>query len=238
MVFISIRKILFLMNMIKLRCLTQYFFQQIKKEKNGVLDQAGNPILPAKYDFIEDFDENYFFVRNEGKAGLSDKSGNIIVDLLFDRVHHYVTDTHAIVLFEEEWIKYNLETKEMISEEIIFKLVDEMPYYEKCADINISSYKEAKDCGDKRMLEYVYQNIQYPLEAREKGVQGVVVVKFIIDEEGNMNDIEIVKSVHESLDAVSLNITKSMSKRKWVPGKHGGQAVKVYFVFPIKFKLT
>ncbi len=83
--------------------------------------------------------------------------------------------------------------------------------------------------------QYLASNINYPASAREAGVDGRVVIKFVVSEDGSVTGAVVEKGVNGALDAEALRVIKSMPK--WKPGKQNGKAVKVYFRVPVKFTL-
>jgi protein TonB len=85
------------------------------------------------------------------------------------------------------------------------------------------------------LQEYLANNLKYPKKAMENDIEGRVVVKFVINEDGGVSDAEVVHSVHELLDAEALRVVRHMPR--WKPGKQNKNAVKVYFNLPIMFKL-
>ncbi len=85
-------------------------------------------------------------------------------------------------------------------------------------------------------MTYLMENIRYPKEAFEAGAQGRVLVKFIVNETGEVSDASIVQSVEEHLDKEALRVISSMPN--WTPGKHKGKTVKVSFTIPVAFMLS
>ena len=82
---------------------------------------------------------------------------------------------------------------------------------------------------------YVYSHIKYPESARKKGIGGRVIVRFTVNENGDIITPVILRSVDPDLDAEALRIVSSMPK--WTPGEKDGKKVAVYFTLPIEFKL-
>ncbi len=113
-----------------------------------------------------------------------------------------------------------------------FAVVEEMPRFAGCEDL---AKEERKNCAVKNMLVHTYENIQYPKEARDKDIQGTVVVRFLIDEKGKIIDPKIVRSIGGGCDEEVLRVIGTMPD--FVPGRHKGKAVKVVFNLPVKFKL-
>ena len=119
----------------------------------------------------------------------------------------------------------------------IFKVVEEMPRFPGCE--NKGSAAEKKACADKKMLEFIYKNIKYPAIARENGVEGTVVVSFVVDKDGSIQDARVVRDIGAQCGQEALRVVNLMNSKglKWTPGKQRGRAVKVQFNLPVKFRL-
>ena len=89
--------------------------------------------------------------------------------------------------------------------------------------------------GNKAVLDFIYDNLKYPSDALEKGIQGRVIVGVVIDENGSVAQPKILKSISPSLDKEALRIVSIMPKYK--PGTQDGVPVKVRCTIPIYFKL-
>lgn len=89
--------------------------------------------------------------------------------------------------------------------------------------------------GEKALLNYLTINVKYPVVAQENGIQGIVYVSFVIDENGHINNVGLLRGVDKLLDNEAIRVISSMPK--WKPGKQHGKAVKVRFTVPIAFKL-
>ena len=85
------------------------------------------------------------------------------------------------------------------------------------------------------LMKYLQKNIQYPDEAKKKGIQGRVIVQFIVDKDGSIKDTKVIRGVNSSLDNEALRVINAMPK--WEPGKHNGEAVSVRYTVPVSFKL-
>ena len=85
-------------------------------------------------------------------------------------------------------------------------------------------------------MKFISENVKYPKEAEEKGLQGRVVVRYIIEKDGSISEVEIAKSVNEYLDAEAIRVVNAMPK--WIPGKQKGEPVRVKFTLPITFRLS
>ena len=89
--------------------------------------------------------------------------------------------------------------------------------------------------GTTELMKFLRDNIKYPAIARENGIQGRVVLKFVVEKDGSVNGITVLKSIHELLDKEAIRVVKSMPG--WKAGKQGGRNVRSYFTLPVSFKL-
>ena len=102
----------------------------------------------------------------------------------------------------------------------VFDVVEQMPEYPG---------------GMQALFEFISKNIKYPADAQKQKVEGRVLAKFVIETDGSISDIEVVKNAFPSLDAEAVRVIQAMPK--WIPGRQKGQAVRVKFVMPINFSL-
>ena len=90
--------------------------------------------------------------------------------------------------------------------------------------------------GNAALMNYLSQNIKYPVIAEENGIQGRVIVQFVVGKDGHISDVRVAKSVDPSLDKEAVRVVKGMPK--WIPGKQNGQAVTVRYTLPVTFRLN
>ena len=88
--------------------------------------------------------------------------------------------------------------------------------------------------GQKAMMQWIAQNIQYPKEAAKANIEGSVIVSFFVEKDGSITNVEVIKSVHELLDKEALRVVNAMPK--WKPGMENGQPVRTRFFIPVSFK--
>lgn len=113
------------------------------------------------------------------------------------------------------------EEEEEIEEEQIFVVVEDMPGF---------------DGGDSnKFREYIQRNLRYPEIAAENGIQGRVFVRFVIEPDGSLSNVTVVRGVDPSLDKEAVRVVQSSPK--WKPGRQRGKPVRVSFTFPIIFVL-
>lgn len=119
-------------------------------------------------------------------------------------------------------IKYVPEVveEEEVEEQHIFQVVEEMPEFPG---------------GMAECLKFLAKNIKYPTIAQENGVQGRVIVQFVVNQDGSIVDPVVVRSVDPYLDKEALRVIQMMPK--WKPGKQRGKAVRVKYTVPVTFKL-
>lgn len=110
--------------------------------------------------------------------------------------------------------------KHVVEETKIFTVVEQMPMYPG---------------GDGALMGYLRDNIHYPTVAAENGVQGRVVVGFVVERDGSITDVKILRGVDPSLDREAMRVVKNMPK--WTPGKQNGSAVRVKYQVPVSFRL-
>ncbi len=137
----------------------------------------------------------------------------------------------------EEEVVEDVEPEEEEEEEI-FVIVEQAPRFPGCEDMS-GSKEEKEACATKKMLEYIYGNLKYPAIARENGIEGQVVIQFVVDKDGSVNDINLVRDLEGGCGEAALKVVKGMNSlpQRWTPGKQRGRAVKVKYTLPVKFKL-
>ncbi|MBK8056105.1 MAG: TonB family protein [Saprospiraceae bacterium] len=128
-----------------------------------------------------------------------------------------------------------ITTKSAIKE--IFRVVEQMPRFPGCEDIN--NDKEKEDCARTKLLEYIYRNLKYPAEARKKNIEGQVVVQFVIKPDGLIKDVKVVREIGEGCGSEVKILVEGMNKMavRWIPGKQHGKYVNVLYTLPVKFAL-
>lgn len=106
-------------------------------------------------------------------------------------------------------------------EEVVFVVVETMPEFPG---------------GQQALFKYLSENVKYPVIAQENGIQGRVICQFVVNKDGAIVDVEVVRSGGDpSLDKEAIRVIKSMPK--WHPGKQRGKAVRVKYTVPVNFRL-
>ncbi len=106
-------------------------------------------------------------------------------------------------------------------EEVVFVVVETMPEFPG---------------GQQALFKYLSENVKYPVIAQENGIQGRVICQFVVNKDGSIVDVEVVRSGGDaSLDKEAVRVIKSMPK--WKPGQQRGKPVRVKYTVPVNFKL-
>lgn len=123
-------------------------------------------------------------------------------------------------------------------EDEIFKVVEQMPRFPGCE--NKATEAEKSECAKAKMLEYIYSNLKYPIIAMENNIEGQVVLQFVVEADGSITDIRILRDIGGSCGEAAEYVIKGMNKmgQKWTPGKQRGRPVRVLFTLPVKFVMA
>lgn len=121
--------------------------------------------------------------------------------------------------------------------EEIFKVVEEQPSFPGCE--HLESVSERLTCSNAKLQEFIYQHLQYPAIARENGVEGTVVVQFVVDKSGKIKNIRLVRDIGAECGQEALRLVRLMVEKGlvWQPGKQRGRPVDVQYDLPVRFKL-
>ncbi len=122
--------------------------------------------------------------------------------------------------------------KIIVKEEVIAapKVEEEQPM-----NIAMVEQKPEFNGGEAAMYKWLSENIVYPSAASEEGVQGRVVVEFVVGKDGSITNVRVLRPRHPALDKEAVRVVKAMPK--WIPGRNNGQPVKVTYTLPVTFKL-
>jgi TonB family protein len=103
---------------------------------------------------------------------------------------------------------------------------------------NVYTYVEQMPtfpAGQEAMMQYLSSNIRYPKDAQENNIQGRVVVQFVVNEDGKIRDVKVLRGVGGGLDQEAMRVVKEMPN--WIPGKQNGKPVAVQYTLPVQFQL-
>lgn len=120
--------------------------------------------------------------------------------------------------FPQDHVIHDLDTMRRTE---VFGHTEQMPYFQG---------------GDAALMKYLSENVQYPPEAVKDRVQGRVVVQFLVEKDGSVGEVKVVRSVREDLDDEAVRVVKTLPK--FFPGRLNGKAVAVWYTLPVTFVLT
>ncbi|GAB1405059.1 energy transducer TonB [Lentimicrobium sp.] len=135
---------------------------------------------------------------------------DIVIDAEATQFTQIPTYTPPAVVEEEE-----------VAEAEIFTVVEDQPSFPG---------------GDEARIRFLQENIKYPQMARESGIQGTVYVTFVVERNGSVTDVRVMRGIGGGCDEEAVRVIKAMPK--WIPGKQRGKPVRVQFNMPIKFTLA
>ena len=110
--------------------------------------------------------------------------------------------------------------KDTTTDDKVYEVCEQMPTYEG---------------GDAALLKYLGENLKLPEEDQERGMQGRMVVGFIVEKDGSLTNVKVLRAVDIALDAEALRVVKGMPK--WIPGCQDEQLVRVRYNVPVSFRL-
>lgn len=223
-------------------------FGSNKKTKNGpAVRYTDDGNLSSEGNYSNNLETGKWFIKGvgtgnfvagnkEGEWVIKDKTGKL------EAKYNYVKNVK-----EGPFIKYdslgNVDNEGVYKADTIFyqtktkvKSTDTelMPRFP--ASCPGKSIAELDECAKYAMLEYIYKKLRYPVQARVYGVQGQAIVQFVVDVDGNIIDINVIRGVCKSIKDEVIRLVKSFPK--FHPGIQNGKPVKVLYTLPIKFKLS
>ena len=114
----------------------------------------------------------------------------------------------------------SLKYSEDAIDDVIYRSVEQMPTFPG---------------GEKALIDYLNANIQYPVTAKEQDIEGKVIVQFVVEKDGSVEDVKVIRSVNEDLDQEAIRVCKTL--KGLIPGRQNGHPVRVWYTMPIIFKL-
>ena len=107
-----------------------------------------------------------------------------------------------------------------VDEDRVYDVVDQMPQFSG---------------GHEKLKEFIEKNKRYPKSLQDRGIQGRVVVTFVVKKTGRISHAKVVRGVDPALDKEALRVVRKMPR--WIPGKMGGKNVDVKYTIPVDFRL-
>ena len=235
-------------------------------EKWSFIDRYGNQLTDFIYDGTEECIEGMAFVVRDGKSGFVDSTGIEVIPCIYDYSKEAFENGKVEVELNGERFfidrlgqrmaaerkalppppeaKEIVDIIEIVEEEIVEEEIveEEAPgdvYIEEGNEEEIFQVVEQQPefpGGMKALAEYYRDNIKYPRISQENGSQGRAFIRFVVNADGSIQDVEVVKSTGDVyLDNEAVRVVEAMPK--WSPGRQSGKPVRVYFTLPVNFRL-
>ncbi|MCP9237530.1 energy transducer TonB [Lewinella sp. JB7] len=135
--------------------------------------------------------------------------------------------------YEDRWMIYRDSELHGDEEQLIFRSPEKMPKFSDCDEGEVS--KKGMKCDMKEMLDFIFDNIVYPQEAIAAKIEGMVVVKFIVEKDGTLTNAEVVREIGGGCGEEAVKVVERMNP--WIPGTQDGDVVRTAFYLPVRFAL-
>lgn len=145
----------------------------------------------------------------------------VIVDDDVEVEEDFFIDVEATVYTEIQEFTPIVVVEEEIVEDVIFTVVEDQPGFPG---------------GEEARIRYLTENLRYPQMAREAGIQGTVFVTFVVERDGSVTDVRVLRGIGGGCDEEAVRVVRNMPR--WTPGRQRGQPVRVQFNMPIRFVLN
>lgn len=189
--------------------------ERLEQEKPEVLQDVLNSIKVTELQIVEDNEVNREDeILSQDEIEQTNRAfGQTNVDNGQDNRAQFQTAVEEVVVEKKE------EKPKEVKEEI-HTLVEQMPQFPG---------------GDAALMKYLSSHINYPPMAAENGVQGKVILQFVVEKDGRVGEVKIARSVDKDLDKEAIRVVKSLPK--FTPGRQNGYPVRVWYTLPVNFKL-
>ena len=169
----------------------------------------------------------------EGDWAGSDNSREIFIYPATPGLSAYTDPTYVPEFADQEIAEMVEEVAPMATEEA----PPQAPQLEGSSEevMKIAQKMPSFPGGEPAMLQFIIQNIKYPTEALQNGVQGTVVAQFVVNKDGSLSDIKLLRDIGAGCGEEALRVIKLMPR--WIPGEHLGRPVRVQYTMPVRFKM-
>lgn len=123
-------------------------------------------------------------------------------------------------------------------DDLPFLIVEQMPRFPGCEDLEALN-EEKYRCAEQKLLEFIRDHLKYPAIAKENHISGKVIVRFVVEKDGSVGDVEVLRDIGGSCGDAAIRVVHLMNELgyTWTPGKQRGVPVRVQFTMPVSFKL-
>ena len=135
-------------------------------------------------------------------------------------ITHAQTENGGTVLMAKDTITQSEPPKHVEEKNKVFDIVEQMPSFPG---------------GPAQLMKWLAEHVQYPTVAQENSVQGRVIIAFVVERDGSITDVNVVRSVDPLLDKEAVRVVSNMPK--WIPGKHDGAPVRVKYNMSLTIRL-
>jgi hypothetical protein len=227
-------------------------------ENLQIQDYFDSEILPFLKDIKKEGNKTkyytYFYIDPLGSVidleilDISKSEEQIIMPIKFPelsslpKVSNVIAKENHIAAFTCDFDKNNFLIGKysyvVAAKDEFYKVVQFTPRFPGCEDL--PTQKEKKSCADAKMLEYIYSNLKYSEEAINKKVNNGLVIQFIIETDGYITDINVVRDIGYGCGQSAIDVVESMNhmEESWIPGSQYGRKVRVKYTLPIKFNVS
>jgi TonB family protein len=195
-----------------IRIMTRDFY----KVKGNVVNKNGKPLSGVSVS-VTDNPAKEISDKN-GRFVIEDVKENAMLEFSLSGYKPYYLVTSGVVFTIDLTIE--LQKENVREKDDIYVTAEKMPQYPG---------------GEMELRKFIATNMNYPEEARAQKAEGVVIVRFVVNTKGNIEDVEILQRVHPAIDAEVLRIVGKLDR--FIPGSQGGNPVDVYYTLPITFTL-
>ena len=211
----------------------------VKKELNLAPFNVARPKVPVGYSeigyrYLEQLKEDH---KNDFATPLKcERLSDMSFKITFGNEDIEPTHTYMIAYTSKGAYEYDLTITDMMLESVdkseliaraekeqsakVYDVVEEMPQFPG---------------GSSAMFEYLSQKVKYPDAAKANGIHGRVVCTFIVERDGSISDVKVIRSVDPSLDKEAQQVILSMPR--WIPGKQNGKTIRVKYTVPVTFRM-
>jgi TonB family protein len=198
----------------------------------NLINTKGAFLLNEEYDTLRRSD-SFVIYRLDSKFGILDSVGTKVSEPIFEKIDAYNGDGFTVKI-DGKWVSWSEDGRSQEMENLVFVNPDESPVFgSNC--LKIKDREEKQDCSAKSLLMTIYKKIKYPADARDKSIEGTVVLRFLIKSDGSLDDFEILKDVGGGCGEEALRVAKLI--KIYQPPMMEGMPVAMKFILPIRYRL-
>ncbi|MGM5629521.1 TonB family protein [Apibacter raozihei] len=201
----------------------------VVNNKFGVIKENGSISINPQFDNIYSFNKNLYRFINGGKYGLISKDGKVFVPAKYDLIFYNENNDTAYASLDDETGIISLldgkftNIKDIPSSIPMVNIHDKNKVFTGVANLE----------GTKAFQNFIKMNLNYPIKAIEKKTKGTVLVKFVVEKDGTISNIKIIRDIGDGCGEEVIRVLKLI--KKWKPDTDNGKAVQTHYKIPIRF---